>query len=364
MAIRFVLSDDGAERLSFAPSALLEAVLSLHVLVGPKHHPLQHPFVRAMRRLPAPLRRDVQRFSYLYRLTITNCVLPSGDGAYLTFEDELDRLVRLPADRLRYELTRPLRDHGGVDVEHARLDDRSVQDAVLRAARRISPRGVQAVRLALEDPRAAVAEFAEILAAYWDRAFGAEWARLEPMLADAVTEAGGQIAAGGPFAFFQGLGPRLRIDPSRNELGIDVPHDHRIELTGSKTLCLVPSYFVWPHVLVNCDPPWPLTVVFAAPGVRAAARREMPPDELLRTLRAVADRTRLQALRLIAERSRSTQELAPLLNISEAGLSKHLRLLADAGLVTSRRDGYYVLYSLEPDQLLKITRALPHFLRV
>jgi DNA-binding transcriptional ArsR family regulator len=70
---------------------------------------------------------------------------------------------------------------------------------------------------------------------------------------------------------------------------------------------------------------------------------------LPRRLRAgLSDETRLHALALIAEKPRSTQELAPLVGLTEAGLSKHLRILADAGVVTSKRDGYYVLYSIAP----------------
>ena len=44
-------------------------------------------------------------------------------------------------------------------------------------------------------------------------------------------------------------------------------------------------------------------------------------------------------------------ELAPLVGLSEAGTSKHLRLLAEAGLVARRREGYYVVYSLVDDRL-------------
>lgn len=80
-------------------------------------------------------------------------------------------------------------------------------------------------------------------------------------------------------------------------------------------------------------------------------------------LRALADPTRLTALRLVAEQPRSTQELARLVRISEAGLSKHLRVLAAAGLVTSRRSGYYVLYSWEPDRLGALSEAVLSFLR-
>ena len=32
---------------------------------------------------------------------------------------------------------------------------------------------------------------------------------------------------------------------------------------------LVPSAYVWPHVRVNCDEPWPLALVYPAPFARA-----------------------------------------------------------------------------------------------
>jgi DNA-binding transcriptional ArsR family regulator len=141
-----------------------------------------------------------------------------------------------------------------------------------------------------------------------------------------------------------------------------VPHDHRIPIEAGRTLVLVPSAFAWPHVLVNCDDPWPLTLVYAPPFVRRREVRALPSDELLRGLRALADGTRLRALRLIAERPRSTQELAPLVGLSQAGLSKHLRALADAGLVSTRREGYYVLYSLRPQRVDEVVAALPEYL--
>jgi DNA-binding transcriptional ArsR family regulator len=68
-------------------------------------------------------------------------------------------------------------------------------------------------------------------------------------------------------------------------------------------------------------------------------------------------------LRLIAERPRSTQELAPLVGLSEAALSKHLRLLAEAGVLQTQRTGYYVLYHLEPEQITMVMESLPTYLQ-
>jgi DNA-binding transcriptional ArsR family regulator len=79
---------------------------------------------------------------------------------------------------------------------------------------------------------------------------------------------------------------------------------------------------------------------------------------LPRALRALAEPTRLQLLRVIGARPRSTEELAHLVGPSAAGTSKNLTLLAEAGLVRRRRDGYYVLYELAPDGLAAVSSAL------
>jgi Family of unknown function (DUF5937) len=52
VTIVFRLPPSAAERVAFSYSPAMEAVLSLHVLVEPKHHPVQHTWVRAMRRSP------------------------------------------------------------------------------------------------------------------------------------------------------------------------------------------------------------------------------------------------------------------------------------------------------------------------
>jgi DNA-binding transcriptional ArsR family regulator len=360
--IRFHLPADAVERVAFAYSPLLEAVLSLHVLAMPKHHPLQHPWVREMRRLDTDLKRAIGGFSFLYRATFPDCVLPAAAGEFLAFEDELERLRALDAETVAYELTRPLYDWGGAEPRVALLDDAEIRDAILGHARFLGPDTEELVAAGLDDPLALRDGFADLLARYWEVAFAAEWESVEPQLAHAVTAAGLQLAEHGLYAFLLGLAPQLRVESANEEFGLDVPHDHRVEVDANRTLVLVPSVYVWPHVRVNCDDPWPLTLVYPAPAVAGAARTELPPAELLRVLRALAEPTRLRVLRLIGERPRSTQELAPLIGISEAGLSKHLRLLAEAGLLETRREGYYVLYRLVPDRIRAAGDALPAFL--
>jgi DNA-binding transcriptional ArsR family regulator len=141
-----------------------------------------------------------------------------------------------------------------------------------------------------------------------------------------------------------------------------LPHEHAVRIDAENPLVLVPSAFVWPHLRVNCDPPWPTAIVYTAPAVAHGAEPQIPPAELLELLRAVGDDTRLRVLKLVAERPRTTQELGPLVGLSNAGLSKCLRRLANTGLLTTRREGYYVVYTLAPARLEALAAAVMRFL--
>jgi DNA-binding transcriptional ArsR family regulator len=358
--IRFQLPALAAERVAHAYSPLLEAVLSLHVLVEPKHHPLQHPWVREMRRLPLSLKRAIDDFSFVYRRYIPSLLAPSPDESLREFEDELAALRNRDPESIALEFCRPLYDHGGAE-DTGFLEREAVRAQIARSARLVGADPYLAT-LVFENPSELAERFTDMVGAYWDEGFGEEWGRIEPQLADCVSAAGLRIAVEGLYDFLQGLSLQLRVDPGREEFGIDVPHDHSVEVTEERPLVLVPSVYVWPHVHVNCDDPWPLSVIYTAPFMAEASRPTLPSGELIGVLKALSDQTRLRALKLIAERPRSTQELAPLVGISEAGLSKHLRQLADAGLVSSRRDGYYVLYSLVPERIDPLSDGLRRFL--
>jgi DNA-binding transcriptional ArsR family regulator len=53
---------------------------------------------------------------------------------------------------------------------------------------------------------------------------------------------------------------------------------------------------------------------------------------------------------------------SPLVGTTQAGLSKHLRMLSGAGILDTRREGYYVLYSLRPERVAPLSTALLAFL--
>jgi DNA-binding transcriptional ArsR family regulator len=316
-----------------------------------------------MRSLPASLRREISALSFLYRWTLPDCILPAADTRYDEFEVELARLRRLRTDIVAFDLLRPLYDHGGGARPARRriLSSPDVRALALKRAGRLGPETRRAAALLFDDPARLVDRFASLLEAYWEAAFANEWKRIEPKLAESVELSGRQIAGDGVYAFLLSLAPQLRVDPGGRSFGLDIPHDHHVPIGPDNPLLLIPSVYVWPHVRVNCDAPWPLAVLYRAPYLVNDLRRATPP-ELVRLLKALADPTRLRILELLAQQPRSTQELAPLVNLTEAGASKQLRLLAAAGLLKSRREGYYVVYSLEPEKLSTLSDELRHLL--
>ena len=84
MTIVFRLPPSAAERVAFSYSPAMEAVLSLHVLVEPKHHPVQHEWVRAMRRLSPALKREVDVFAFAYRAYFPEFFFPPAAGEHRT----------------------------------------------------------------------------------------------------------------------------------------------------------------------------------------------------------------------------------------------------------------------------------------
>jgi ArsR family transcriptional regulator len=71
-------------------------------------------------------------------------------------------------------------------------------------------------------------------------------------------------------------------------------------------------------------------------------------DDLLAALRAVAEPTRLRLLVLCARGELTVSELAEILGQSQPRVSRHLKLLCEAGLLDRFREGSWVFYRLSP----------------
>jgi len=75
--------------------------------------------------------------------------------------------------------------------------------------------------------------------------------------------------------------------------------------------------------------------------------------------RLLGDDARLRLLRLLDAERLNVGELTSILGIAQSGVSRHLRILHDAGFVALRPDGQRRLYSLRPERFRELDRPVP-----
>lgn len=86
-----------------------------------------------------------------------------------------------------------------------------------------------------------------------------------------------------------------------------------------------------------------------------------PTIDLTKTverLRALSDPTRLEILALLRQGEQCVCDLTGALDAAQSRLSFHLKVLKDAGLVTDRRDGRWVHYTLVDEAVQEVATFL------
>jgi DNA-binding transcriptional ArsR family regulator len=81
------------------------------------------------------------------------------------------------------------------------------------------------------------------------------------------------------------------------------------------------------------------------------------------TFAVLAEPSRRRILDLLRERERSVGELVEDLRLSQPGVSKHLRVLREAGLVGVRADAQRRLYQLRAEPLVEVDAWLQPYRR-
>lgn len=81
------------------------------------------------------------------------------------------------------------------------------------------------------------------------------------------------------------------------------------------------------------------------------------------TFAIIAEPSRRAILSLLAASERSVGDIEEELNLSQPSVSKHLRVLREAGFVESRIDAQRRLYRIKPEPLMEIDAWLTPFRR-
>lgn len=76
---------------------------------------------------------------------------------------------------------------------------------------------------------------------------------------------------------------------------------------------------------------------------------------------AIADPTRRELISLLADNELPVTVISGHFPISRTAVSKHLHILADAGLVSERKVGRETRYKLNPEPLLELKQWLSYY---
>jgi DNA-binding transcriptional ArsR family regulator len=78
-------------------------------------------------------------------------------------------------------------------------------------------------------------------------------------------------------------------------------------------------------------------------------------------LKALAEPNRREILRLVSDNPRSVGDIAGHLDITAQAVSRHLKVLREAGLVDERREGTRHLFLVRPDGFAAVQEFLADF---
>ncbi len=70
-------------------------------------------------------------------------------------------------------------------------------------------------------------------------------------------------------------------------------------------------------------------------------------QDLIKAMKALSDETRLRILNVLLERECCVCEVMQALDISQSRASRNLGIIQDAGFLKARRDGTWILYSVD-----------------
>ena len=78
--------------------------------------------------------------------------------------------------------------------------------------------------------------------------------------------------------------------------------------------------------------------------------------------KALGDENRIRILKLLCSGEKCACHLLETLNISQPTLSHHMKILCDTGLVTGRKEGKWMHYTIHREGICQVTQLVHHLL--
>lgn len=81
-------------------------------------------------------------------------------------------------------------------------------------------------------------------------------------------------------------------------------------------------------------------------------------EQVVQIFKALGDETRLKILIILSKKNICAKGIAKHLNISEAAVSQHIKILKEAGIIVGVKSGYFVHYDLQEHVLSELLKFI------
>ena len=305
-------------RVEFVYSPLFEMLAAMHVLCAPSHHIYRTGwYERVSERLPGELTGEICRLGEETQKWLILCDFAEWEGMeVLSVPAALRELEAVPLDRWNLVF----REYG---------------------------KGIGSTKKR---------ELLRVMDSFNTHCFAGEFRFLEPFLKRIMEKECGLCAQRGLLAEVDGLHERIEV--SGEKIILHKNRDYMFLLEDLDCIRIWGSTFLAPHLVMG-EGKRRLSLIL--PIFAEKYGGEVPVD-LLKCMNALGDATRLKILRALRREPASTQKIAADLQITQAAVSKQLKLLLEAGLVKKTRSKRFVLYEIDPEAVDFIQYRLCEFL--
>ncbi|MEV2251769.1 DUF5937 family protein [Streptomyces sp. NPDC050147] len=331
------------DRLRFAASPLAELTSMLHALAAPGHHPQLADWVADVRaRLRPELAERLREAEFLWRSSQADFLFPARPRP--TLAQELDDVDRIGDET--YVTAALVTTCGGNRAFFAASSPLTDTDARERALDLAQARGARQEAFAerlIADPAAVRARVRHTLEECAEAFFDAAWAGIAERLATDLRLKNDLLRHQGLGAALASVSGAIALTPDGDCVTVDKLQDKATAANGTG-VTFIPSVFGSPHLVVVHAPGWQPVVQY--PVAEPNPPEPVPLETVGLRLKALAHPVRLRLLRTLARGPHTTGEPAHTWELTPPEVSRHLAVLLRADLLTARRQGRYIHYTL------------------
>ncbi|MEW6032039.1 MAG: metalloregulator ArsR/SmtB family transcription factor [Bacillota bacterium] len=351
-------------------SPYIEAVLSLQVLYDQYHHGALLPWVIRFREHISPeTYREIRYFGDNIRewLYLLDLALDLPDLGRMSFGEVVDHIASLPTVdfvfRLLGEQVPPM------EIQ-AVFENPANAEVIYRRLGITNPRRKSELSRLFESPAEVQRELCRFLVSYWDQHFEEEFHWVELLLVKGIKDEAKRLEEESLPRFLTRISgglitrdKKVRRAHADHVIIENVAGPIEIALADLEEIVLFPSLFVAPQSIFELSGGRLLMSYSIPPGVYLRRDTLVPPEHLSRLLKTLADETRLKIMKLMMQDRQCTQGLAVELGLAEPTISRHLKLLREADLISGEKEGNYIYYNLRLEKIAELHMKILDFLR-